>query len=234
MFHNYLFKSLVTNYINKTRINSVIFGLLPDVCETCKFFGQLSRKVPSSVFCGANHEKRLIFLFWLKSVLLCYNLWNKKPKCNIWRPHWKSIPYPQPQGLAKILDREESQDSRIYSVTISNVFTVLNLNIIRYTNADLKICQYLRLHMKITCQRFQDQTLFTFWNRHTWDMYKVFLRTFRNNRIWFKLHYFLWNLQNLRANNSRILRLRMRNFQCIDFTGTQTYRKIFKSALVYL
>ena len=63
LFHNYLFKSLVTNYINKTRIDSVIFGLLSDVCETCKFFGRLSRKEPFSVFCGANHQKHLIFLF---------------------------------------------------------------------------------------------------------------------------------------------------------------------------
>ena len=37
LFHNYLFKSLVTNYINKIRIDSVIFGLLPDVCETWNF-----------------------------------------------------------------------------------------------------------------------------------------------------------------------------------------------------
>ena len=33
LFHNYLFKSLVTNYMNKIRIDSVIFHLLPDVCE---------------------------------------------------------------------------------------------------------------------------------------------------------------------------------------------------------
>ena len=34
LFHNCLFKSLVTNYINNKRIDSVIFGLLLDVCET--------------------------------------------------------------------------------------------------------------------------------------------------------------------------------------------------------
>ena len=33
LFHNYLFKSLVTNYMNKIRIDSVIFHLLPDACE---------------------------------------------------------------------------------------------------------------------------------------------------------------------------------------------------------
>ena len=72
------------------------------------------------------------------------------------------MPYLRPQGLAKISEREESQDSSIYSVIISSIFTVLNLNIIRYTNADLKICQYLRLHMKITCRRFHAKTPFTF------------------------------------------------------------------------
>ena len=34
LFHDYLFKSLVTNYINKRRIDSIIFCLLVDVCET--------------------------------------------------------------------------------------------------------------------------------------------------------------------------------------------------------
>ena len=133
----------------------------PEKCHFQFFVVLTTKNAQSSFFC-------------LKSVLPCYNLWNKKPKCNIWRPHQKSIPYPQPQGLAKILEREGSQDSSIYSVIISSVFTVLNLNIIRYTNADLKICQYLRLHMKITCRRFHAQTPFTFWDRHTWDMWKVF------------------------------------------------------------
>ena len=32
----------------------------------------------------------------------------------------------------------------------------------RYTNADLKICQYIHLHMKIICQRFYIKTLFAF------------------------------------------------------------------------
>ena len=31
-----------------------------------------------------------------------------------------------------------------------------------HTNAGLKLCQYLRLHMKIICQRFHIKTSFTF------------------------------------------------------------------------
>ena len=34
--------------------------------------------------------------------------------------------------------------------------------------------------------------------------------------------------------NQKLLGLGMRNFQGIDFVWTQTYREIFKSALVYL
>ena len=40
----------------------------------------------------------------------------------------------------------------------------------RYTNADLKICQYLCLYMKITCWRFHIKTHFTFWDMRTRDM----------------------------------------------------------------
>ena len=37
LFNNYLFKSLVTNYINRIKIDSIIFRLLPDACETSDF-----------------------------------------------------------------------------------------------------------------------------------------------------------------------------------------------------
>ena len=37
-----------------------------------------------------------------------------------------------------------------------------------YANADLKICQYLRRHMKIICRRFHIKTPFTFWNMCTY------------------------------------------------------------------
>ena len=54
------------------------------------------------------------------------------------------------------------QSTVIYSVITSIAFIVLNLNIIciRYTNADLEICQYLPLHMKITFPRFHIKTPF--------------------------------------------------------------------------
>ena len=67
LFHSFLFESLDTNYINKIGIDSVIFGLLSHSGETFtdfyRFFYQFSRKVSFSVFCGANHQKRLNFLF---------------------------------------------------------------------------------------------------------------------------------------------------------------------------
>ena len=60
----------------------------------------------------------------------------------------------------------------------------------------MKICQYLRLHMKMS-RRFHIKTTFTFWDMRTWDMWKVCLHT-----------YFLRNLQTLRENNSWILRIK--------------------------
>ena len=78
----------------------------------------------------------------------------------------------------------------------------------RYSNADLKICQYLSLHMKIICRRFHIKTPFTFWDMRTWDMWKVCLQTFKTDRIRWNLAYFLLrNLQTSRANNSRIFRI---------------------------
>ena len=39
-----------------------------------------------------------------------------------------------------------------------------------FANADLKICQYLRRHLKIICRRFHIKTPFTFSNMSTQDM----------------------------------------------------------------
>ena len=66
-------------------------------------------------------------------------------------------------------------------------------------------------------------------------MWKVCLKTFRNNRICQKLAYFLRNLNKLHGEITReLLGLRMRSFQGIAFTRRRTYIDIFKSALVYL
>ena len=43
-----------------------------------------------------------------------------------------------------------------------------------YTNADMKIYQYLLLHIKIICRRFRIITLFAFWDIRTRD-YKMFV-----------------------------------------------------------
>ena len=76
----------------------------------------------------------------------------------------------------------------------------------------MKICQYLCLHMKIICWRFHVKIPFTFWVTRMWDMWNVCLQTFRDNKICWKLVYFLRNLQTLRANNSRILRIKNAKF----------------------
>ena len=48
---------------------------------------------------------------------------------------------------------------------------------------NLKICQYLRLHMKIICSSFHVRTPFIVWDMRKLDMWMVCLQTFRKNRI---------------------------------------------------
>ena len=82
----------------------------------------------------------------------------------------------------------------------------------------MKICQYLRLHMKMICWRFYIKTPFTFWDMCTWDMRKVCIKTFRNNRICYKLAYFLRKMPTSQVNNSRTLRIKNAKFlgYCFD------------------
>ena len=53
----------------------------------------------------------------------------------------------------------------------------------RYTNADMKIYQYLRYHIKIISRRFRIITPFTFWVIRIRDKWNVCLQIYRNNRI---------------------------------------------------
>ena len=88
--------------------------------------------------------------------------------------------------------------------------------------------------MKIICWKFHVTAPFTFWDTRTWDLWKVCLQTFRNNRICYKFACFLRNLQTSRVNNSKILRIKNANFSGYCFIWAQAYREVFKSALVYL
>ena len=90
--------------------------------------------------------------------------------------------------------------------------TSSKLTIISRHFADVKYCQYLFLHIKIICWRFHIKTPFTFWDMCTWDMWKVCLQTFTNNRICWKLAYFSIILWTWRAHNSRILRIKKIKF----------------------
>ena len=76
----------------------------------------------------------------------------------------------------------------------------------------MNTCQYLRLHMKIICWRFHSKAPSSSWDMSTWGMWKVCLQTLRNNRICWKLAYFLRNLRTLRINNSKILRVKNAKF----------------------
>ena len=87
---------------------------------------------------------------------------------------------------------------------------------LRYTNAELTIRQFLRLHIIIIIiiilWRIHIKTPFTFWDMHTEEMWKVCLGTLRNNSICQKLAYFLRNFKTSRVNNSRILRIKNAKF----------------------
>ena len=87
----------------------------------------------------------------------------------------------------------------------------------RYTNTDLKICPNLHLRMEIMFWRFHIKTLFTSWDMCTWDVWKFCLQTFRDNRIRWKLVYFI-RINKLHGQITReFVELRMRNFQGIVF-----------------
>ena len=60
---------------------------------------------------------------------------------------------------------------------------------------------------------------------HMWGMWKVCLQTLKNNRIRWKLAYFLKDLQISGKKTPEFIGLRKRNFQGIVFIWTQTYRK---------
>ena len=55
-----------------------------------------------------------------------------------------------------------------------------------YTNADMKICQYLRLYIKNYMPNVSLLPI-TFWYMRTRDAWNVCLQTYINNRIYLKL-----------------------------------------------
>ena len=92
----------------------------------------------------------------------------------------------------------------------------------------MKICQYFRLHMKTICWRFHIEAPFTLSAMRTWDMWKVCLQTFRNNRVRYKLAYFLKILQTSRGNNSRILRIQNAKFSGYWFSMNTSIQGYFQ------
>ena len=62
LFLNYLFKSLVTNYMNGIRLIQLFSVYYLMYVKLAIFLNHFSRKVPFSDFPGANHQKHLNFL----------------------------------------------------------------------------------------------------------------------------------------------------------------------------
>ena len=95
-----------------------------DVCETCNFLINFPEKYYFQFF---------VVLTTKYAVLLCYNLQDKKPKCNIWRPCEKWIPYPVPLVLTNCMIKT------LFLVKIVNLFKWAILNEARsFSEAFLK------------------------------------------------------------------------------------------------
>ena len=98
----------------------------------------------------------------------------------------------------------------------------------------MKICHYHTFNIKIIYWRFHIKSCFTFWDIRTWDMSKVCLQTFRNNRVCSKLAYFLRNLLNSWKILWEFMGFRIWNFQSIFFIWTQTQYRDYQICIVYL
>ena len=102
-------------------------------------------------------------------------------------------------------------------------------------NADLNICQYLCLHMKL-CRSFHIRTPFKFWDMRK-DMWKVCLELFRNK---INIRLLLKKLRNFTDKQLtwEFFGLRKWNFQGIAFICTQTYTNLrsctFKQKKIHL
>ena len=68
----------------------------------------------------------------------------------------------------------------------------------------------LNMRKQISLEAFHIKTRFTFWDMHTWDIWKVCLQTFSNNRE--KIAFFLIKIQTSRRNNSITLRIKKTKF----------------------
>ena len=95
---------------------------------------------------GMSHSNTVFFSFFSKVCNLCLTFANVK---------------------LKMLNLKAKKKKKIL------VDSQMNIYRLRYTNADLRICHYLRLHMKIIFWRFHIKTHFTFWDMRTWVMWNV-------------------------------------------------------------
>ena len=102
-------------------------------------------------------------------------------KCETWRIKYKHCNY----FLEYTTFKDDLLDTQfmLWQKLLTKVWwKVKGRTFQRYTNADLKICQYLCLHVKIIYWRFHIKVPLTFWDMRKWVMWKVCLQTFSNNR----------------------------------------------------
>ena len=110
----------------------------------------------------------------------------------------------------------QKEDS-VYRMTIyDKVFRILKVHWYRFENLPISLSSHENNMSKIHIK-----TPFTFWDMRTWDMWNVCLQILRNNRIRWKLAYFLRNLRASLENDSRIFTIKKTKFFDIIFMWTQ-------------
>ena len=142
---------------------------------------------PSPYRFGINSIRGAVFVYLWEDMLIellkihnsARNMKDNFIKVNLIKARWFLYECYRLQSQSD----EYSFSMSIHIFFISNVLFNSASVLLKGTNADLKMCQYLRLHMKIICWRFHNKTPFNFWDLRRWHVWKVCLQTFRNNRI---------------------------------------------------
>ena len=128
------------------------------------------REYRSSLIRILQYQKRIV-----NSVLIRKDMGLRKPE--IW--HFYAI-----DMIWNFWNQSEiSFFHKVCWIVNSGIFFLYVESHQKHTNADLKIWQYLRLHMKKNVLRFYINARSTFWDTRTSDIWKVCLQTFRSNRI---------------------------------------------------
>ena len=124
-------------------------------------------------------------MLWFRGVVVITtaHIYSAKPG-----PRFCAVSYFNPiaetisNPIFKAILRQKKQSEHLPLKIWATTFNFISWSL-RYTNPDLKICQYLLLYIKIICWRFHFKTPFYFLRYANVRYVKSLFTTFRNNRI---------------------------------------------------